>query len=103
MNEKFNSILGNDDYGRDPQFPSEMEAYFVFDSQYFPVHRTLYSTFTPQHHVFYCILFSYRIVKSFERITSQYAQQIQPNTNETFMTSLLTLRVENVSHTHVAW
>lgn len=43
---------------------------------------------------------TYRIVESFERITSQYAQQILPNTNETFMMSLLTLTVENVSYIH---
>lgn len=43
------------------------------------------------------VFLKYRIVESFERVTSQYAQQIPPNAKENFTNPSVSIMAENVS------
>ena len=47
-------------------------------------------------------MFSYRIVESFEVISTQYVQQLPPNTQVSFVAPSLTVIGENVSSMHTA-
>ena len=58
--------------------------------------RMSFSSHTQSLH-FNILAFIRRIVASFESILLQYAQQIIPNTSDTFKMPLLTIRAENVS------
>ena len=50
--------------------------------------------------VIFLFMSSYRIVESFEVISTQYVQQLPPNTQVSFVTPSVTVIGENVSMQH---